>query len=642
MTIISFINNKSNPYCMKHFLLLVLLCLTMDITIAQTLYKQDFSNGKADMITIDNDKRTADSQVAAFAESWTVTESRSPGNPAAVNNSWYSPVGRADDWLITPVISGIDEKTIVTWKARALDASFPNGYRVLVAANGGDKISDFKDILLNLNRENPDLTTRAILLDKFVGKDIRIAFHDNSNDMFLLLLDDIEVVKLLDRDARLNLVSSTGYVLNGTEAEVYYEFENTGFDKITSIELEFNDGVNSHIEKINDLDIAFGAKYEGVYSYLVKNNGKNSINVKIVSVNNAADLNDDNNLGSTSFNGVSKLINRKLVAEEATGTWCVWCPRGAVFMEKMAKDYPDDFIGIAVHNNDPMTVTAYDAGIRSFPGFQGFPQVIVNRQAAIDPQEMPDYMEFVTAREASPVELSVRQTKVNRKLTIEGDVEFFTDIDDADLGIVVVVVEDGVKGTATGYNQANAYAGGQAGPMGGYENLKNPVPAADMVYNEVARAIPFGFNGKSDIIPSKVKVGDVFLFSVDYTSPTIQKLDNLHSVMFVVNNKTREIIGGAKTKSFAVNVEDIKELEHVSIYPNPTSNISFINLNLKSQADVKVTISNNLGQVVASKDYGRLSDNQILPLHTDNFSTGLYHIQIMINGKITSQKLIVE
>ncbi|MBK8625746.1 MAG: choice-of-anchor J domain-containing protein [Saprospiraceae bacterium] len=629
---------------MKQFLLLFTLLLIIHSANSQVLYQQDFTNGKEDMITIDNDKKAPAANVAAYAESWFVTDARSPGNPAAINNSWYEPVGKADDWLITPLLSGVDAKTVITWNAQAIDADFPNGYRVMVSPTGGDKISDFKDVIFSINGENPQLTSRSVFLDKYAGKDIRIAFNDNSNDQFLLLLDDIVVQKLQDRDAKINAVASTSYALNGSNADVFYQFANSGFNKITSIELEFNDGTSSKIEKIESLNLAYGETYEGVYSYKVTTNSTKNITVKVVSVNNGTDLDASNNTGSTSISGVSKLINKKLVAEEGTGTWCPWCPRGAVFMEKMKKDHPDDFIGIAVHNGstDPMVVTAYDSALGQLDGFPGYPSVVVNRQSIIDPDQLPDYLAEVTSRESAPVELNVRQSKVGRKITIEGDVEFFTNVTDADFGIVVVVVEDGVKGTTTGYRQANNYADGAAGPMGGYESLPNPVPAAQMVYNEVARAIPFGFNGKNDVIPAKVNEGDVFLFSVDYTAPSAQKIDNLHSVLFVVNNKTGEIINGAKTESFAVNVKDIDELDHVSIYPNPTSDASFINLNLNTLSEVSVNIQNNLGQSVASKEYGKLSGIQVLPVVTNNFASGLYHVQIVVNGKVTSQKLIVE
>ena len=48
----------------------------------------------------------------------------------------------------------------------------------------------------------------------------------------------------------------------------------------------------------------------------------------------------------------------------------VWMvSQGAVAMAQMAMGYPNDFIGIAVHNGDGMTVSAYDANIGNYiPG----------------------------------------------------------------------------------------------------------------------------------------------------------------------------------------------------------------------------------------------------------------------------------
>jgi hypothetical protein len=70
------------------------------------------------------------------------------------------------------------------------------------------------------------------------------------------------------------------------------------------------------------------------------------------------------------FNTVSQIVEKNVVIEEGTGTWCGWCPRGAVAMEYMYDTYPTRFIGVAVHNADPMTVTEYDDGanLSGFPG----------------------------------------------------------------------------------------------------------------------------------------------------------------------------------------------------------------------------------------------------------------------------------
>ena len=69
---------------------------------------------------------------------------------------------------------------------------------------------------------------------------------------------------------------------------------------------------------------------------------------------------------------------------------------------------------------------------------------------------------------------------------------------------IAVVVEDGVRGTGSGYNQVNAYSGGANGPMGNYHNLPNPVPAAQMVYDHVARAILGNWVGTEASLPTSV------------------------------------------------------------------------------------------------------------------------------------------
>ena len=42
---------------------------------------------------------------------------------------------------------------------------------------------------------------------------------------------------------------------------------------------------------------------------------------------------------------------KRVLFEEATGTWCQWCPRGAVYMDSLHKVYPTTAMLVAVHNS---------------------------------------------------------------------------------------------------------------------------------------------------------------------------------------------------------------------------------------------------------------------------------------------------
>ena len=45
--------------------------------------------------------------------------------------------------------------------------------------------------------------------------------------------------------------------------------------------------------------------------------------------------------------------------------------------------------------------------------------------------------------------------------------------------------------------------------MGGYEDLPGTVPAADMIYQHVARGLASGWNGTSGSVPADVNAGDM-------------------------------------------------------------------------------------------------------------------------------------
>ena len=86
---------------------------------------------------------------------------------------------------------------------------------------------------------------------------------------------------------------------------------------------------------------------------------------------------------STQIEAIFPAEGKLVIGEEATGTWCGWCPRGAVALNWMDKDYEGYWQGIAVHNGDPMTDPDYDNGIA--PYISGYPSGLVDRGSDIDP-----------------------------------------------------------------------------------------------------------------------------------------------------------------------------------------------------------------------------------------------------------------
>ena len=74
-------------------------------------------------------------------------------------------------------------------------------------------------------------------------------------------------------------------------------------------------------------------------------------------------------LSSDSATLAAESYPRRMVMEEATATWCGWCPRGIVAIDGLKRDFPDNFLAIAIHGNgDKMAyVGEYGLNVYSYP-----------------------------------------------------------------------------------------------------------------------------------------------------------------------------------------------------------------------------------------------------------------------------------
>ena len=627
---------------MKRILLFNFLLLTFCTLNAQVKYSQDFENGFGDMILLDLDNKTPHPDVADFAEAWTLLPTND-GNTWAVANSYYSTPAKADDWMITPIINDITDKTVLTWTAFSADGNFQDSYEVRVST-GGDKPADFTKVLLTVNEEIADLTNHNVLLKEYAGQSIRLAFRLISTDKFLLFVDNIEVKeaeRLLDVSFDNGTVKK--YPLINTSNTIGYTFLNEGITPVKSMVVGWTDGTNQYVDSLKNLNIGYYETYKGNFKTKFKSTTPTLYNItaKVLSVNGTTDEVPANNEKVFAIHVLNKDVPKKMVVEEATGTWCGWCPRGAVNMALMAENYPDDFIGIAVHNSDPMQNDAYNAGLTSFEGFSGFPSVIINRNIIEDPGNLEAYWLGTVRAESAAADVQVSSTIADRTITVDASVDFNTQFSNEDLKFIAVLVEDNVTGTTAKWAQTNYYAGGTT-TMGGFEKLADPVPAKDMIYNEVGRALPFGYEGRSNSFEREIANGDFKDISFDIDVPSGYDINEV-SVVVMVADSTGSIIGAAKTQSKAVAVVDQNDqLTGVSLAPNPASDHTYLKLNLVENTEVTVNIVNQLGQIVAQRNYGHLSGDQILPIITSDFNKGLYLVNVVAGKNFVTKKLMVD
>jgi|SRR6218665_2475540 len=187
--------------------LLCLIAFLPFLGFGQTVFSENW-DGSGQGITawtvIDVDGQTPNVAVDFATDAWVVVDKLGDdgnfggpaGDHAAISISWYTPAGTSNDWLISPAIDiSSSLSAFLSWDAKAQDADFPDGYEVRLSPTGGSTIADFTVVLFSTAGENPEWTTRVADLSTYVGSPVRIAFVNNSNDMFALLVDNILVTE---------------------------------------------------------------------------------------------------------------------------------------------------------------------------------------------------------------------------------------------------------------------------------------------------------------------------------------------------------------------------------------------------------------------------------------------------------------
>ena len=184
--------------------------------------------------------------------------------------------------------------------------------------------------------------------------------------------------------------------------------------------------------------------------------------------------------------------------------------------------------------------------------------------------------------------------------------------------------------------------------MGGYELLPNPVPAAQMVYDHVARAILAGWGGLAGSLPGVVSMGETHIATFTWTVPAGMKTDNMHIVSMLIapngsiNNANDFTFDEAIANGLASSNDDPIALQSLDVYPNPAGDQVTLAVQLTDAQAIQVQVFDLMGRMVATQNYGTMSGQQWLPLQTNTLSNGVYSLRIAVGDGFVTRKLVVQ
>ncbi len=634
---------------MKRILTLLLLSPLFYHAQAQILFSQDFESGNlAPMTAVDVDGVPVNPSAPSFCgPTWTVVGSAT--NKLVVSTSWLNPVGMADDWLITPAIAIADTNTFLYWEAYSPDANYRDGYEVRVSTTD-NQIASFTNIALTIPAELTTTQKRALRLKAYVGQTVYIAFRNHSNDKYLLYMDNISVRVLKNTDVVLGKLAFEKYNPVGTVVTFKATVGNEGALPLKSLKYTWSLGSDTYTDSIVGLNIATRATQDISHTvkYTVAQTGEYPVFVSIDQPNGLDDENPYDNSGSRNLYGLTEQLPKKVVVEEGTGTWCGWCPRGYVTMEQIGQDYADVAIPIAVHNYDPMLVSEYDTPFSLTIG--GYPSGHVDRKEVnIDPNNPSTGYGFINAIQnlegrMVPVQVkaSTEYDAVSRTLQIKGTAHSSIATQNNNLRFSCVITEDHVTGGSStnallNFDQTNYYSGGANGVMGGFELLPNPVPASQMVYNFANRAILGGFFGTENSIPKTLEANQDFTFDYTYQIPAGYNPDNMHAIIYILDDETGEILNGD-----IVTVTDLTAVSLVPegksvLYPNPATDVMNLSVDYQTTEPVGMIIYDTNGRMI--KNLGTIdlsSGNKVQKIDVASLQTGAYLLELRHKNSVTA------
>lgn len=213
-------------------------------------------------------------------------------------------------------------------------------------------------------------------------------------------------------------------------------------------------------------------------------------------------------LSSDSATLAAENYPRRMVMEEATATWCGWCPQGIVAIDGLKRDFPDNFLAIAIHGNGDKMAYVDEYGLQ----VNSYPSAFLNRQStSVSYSWLKRQIEQAGLTTDKMVRIdSVTYVEADEAYKVCTTTRVANAMANAQLRLVYVVTEDSVGP----YKQTNNFAG-ENDEMGGFENLPTKV---EMLYSDVARFIYPSCNGLEGSVPSTLEACKDYAYTANVSA----------------------------------------------------------------------------------------------------------------------------
>jgi hypothetical protein len=308
----------------------------------------------------------------------------------------------------------------------------------------------------------------------------------------------------------------------------------------------------------------------------------------------------------------------QVVLEIGTGTWCVYCPGAAMGAHDLIENGHNVSV-IKYHSGDSYEIPASASRV-SYYGIAGFPTSIFDGVESIvggsaDQSLYPSYVPIVEDR---------------NEIRTAFDMDFAVPVQNDASFIVLAMVNK--LGPALQSNLRLHFVVTES-------NIPQNWFNQTQVDNVLRLMLPSAAGVALDMSESEYHQ-EIYEFTLEPN----WVLDNMEAIIFIQDNDTKEILNSIKRNlNELTSVKPIQaEKDEILVYPNPVTGESVITFNLSANEQADIRLIDLGGRTVAILDAGQTTDgnNQIV-IHGNNFSQGVYFVQLRTNERLLTKKLVI-
>ena len=624
---------------MKNFTLGLLFVLGFFSLNAQTIFYEDFQGGIPSNFTLINaDGNTPASAVSFVNQAWVAyPDFNDPTDTAAMSTSWYNPASSSNDWMITPKIT-LSTGNFLIWRGWAPDQSYADGYEVKISTTDS-AMASFTTNLAVISAEGDPWVWHAVDLSAYNNQSVFIAFRNNSNDKYLLLIDDITVRTVDSFDiAGVSCSMQSPIGMNNAPFDVTGLISNNGSQNITSFDLNYSvDGGTTVTAAVSSVNIAPFATYSFTHGtqWNPSTTGNHVIKIWASNINGHADANMSNDTITKTISVAAQSSQRIPLYEEFTSSTCAPCASanaaftpvlnanvGKYALVKYQMDWPG--------NGDPY-FTAEGGDRQTLYGVNAVPDLYVDGANFGGPGSFST--SDVNAAYAIPSFTNLSANMVvnaNHSVDITVTINPLTDFPTTARLFTAIIEKKTVNNTASN------------GETEFHNVMKKMVPSS------AGKAVTLTSGNQVIETLSHTFVGN-YRLPANANSPinhstehSVEEFSDLTAIVWIQDVTSLTVYQAAEA-TVTMGIEDQEQATIHAIFPNPAYDNATLRYSLKNSAHVSYTLVNTLGQTVLTTDMGQQNagtHNQNINVST--LAKGIYMLTLQVGNKTYTKKFNVK